>query len=212
MLLLSRVLDRVKIAQQNSDSEYFDDLLLFFEVLLKTTTAAMVAAVEEDAERQRYRLECKLVRASSLGDWTEALRDCCTGPASSWLNKSAKEAERKQLTERDEQPWKKAAATALLDACAALEIPTENFPQKIDVLSLFDIGVVVRNKTKAHGAKLPDQKSKAAPLLHTAFTAIYGNMGLFARPWAYLHRNLSGRYKVSAICGSPRSTARHWIG
>src|ERR1035441_8781564 len=95
---------------------------------------------------------------------------------------------------------------------AALEIPTENFPQKIDVLSLFDIGVVVRNKTKAHGAKLPDQKSKAAPLLHTAFTAIYGNMGLFARPWAYLHRNLSGRYKVSAICGSPRSTARHWIG
>ena len=65
----------------------------------------------------------------------------------------------------------------------------------------------MRNKTKAHGAKLPDQKSKAAPLLHTAFTAIYGNLGLFTRPWAYLHRNLSGRYKVSAICGSDESFA-----
>jgi hypothetical protein len=64
MLLLSRVLDRVKIAQQNSDSEYFDDLLLFFEVLLKTTTAALIAALEEDAERHRYRLECKLYTAT----------------------------------------------------------------------------------------------------------------------------------------------------
>lgn len=207
MLLLSRVIDRVKIAQQNSDSEYFDDLLLFFEALLKTTTAAMIAAIEDDPERHRYRLECKLVRASGLGDWAEALRDSCTGPASSWLNKSTKDFERKQLTERDEQPWKLAAACALIDACTALDIPTDKYPQKIDVLSLFDIGVLVRNKTKAHGAKLPDQKSKAAPLLHTAFTAIYSNFGLFTRPWAYLHRNLSGRYKVSAICGSDKPFA-----
>ncbi len=202
MLLLSRVIDRVKIAQQNSDSEYFDDLLLFFEALLKTTTAAMVAAVEDDPERHRYRLECKLVRASGLGDWAETLRDSCTGPASSWLNKSTKDLERKQFTERDEQPWKKTVVTALTDACAALDIPTDKLPQKIDVLSLFDIGVLIRNKTKAHGAKLLNQKSNAAPLLHTAFTAIYGNLCLYDRPWVHLHRNYSGRYKVSAICKS----------
>src|SRR5262245_29202728 len=116
MILLDRILERVKIAHQNNDSEYFDSLLLLFAGILKTVTAAMVAAIEDDPERHRHRLQCKLVRAPGLGEWVEALRDTCAGPASSWLTSSAKDQERKLFTERTDTAWKKGSAQFLIDA------------------------------------------------------------------------------------------------
>ena len=202
MLPIDRVLDRVKIAQSNNDSEYFDSLLLLLAAILKVTTAGMVAAIEDDPERHRHRLECKLVRAAGIGEWVDALRDTCTGPASFWLNQAAKDEERKQLTDRTEVQWKSGAAQSLIDACRELEIPVnDRNPKRIDILSLFEIGILIRNKTQGHGAKLLGQKSKAAPLIHSALTALRANLPTLSRSWAYLHKNFSGRYKIATING-----------
>ena len=52
---------------------------------------------------------------------------------------------------------------------------------------------------EGHGATLPVKASAAARDLLQSITLFASNHTLFNRPWAYLYRNLSGKYRVSAI-------------
>ncbi len=58
----------------------------------------------------------------------------------------------------------------------------------------------MRNKTPVgHGAQLSTPLSKACPSLEKSIDLFIGNFRLFQRPWAYVSRNQSGRYRVSKI-------------
>lgn len=52
------------------------------ELVVKLTTVNLLATLESDRDRHRYRLEHKLVRATGIGEWVQALDDLLTGPAS----------------------------------------------------------------------------------------------------------------------------------
>ena len=82
---IEQVLERAEQAKANSDFEYFFALLLAGEALFKTVTLAIVAALDDDKDRNRYRLEYTLARADGLGDWGRALEDALSGPASQYL-------------------------------------------------------------------------------------------------------------------------------
>ena len=192
---------RVDIDRQDSDATLFMALLLFGEMVVKIVTAAMVAAVMDDRDRHRYRNLHRLVRADGLGDWVVSLRDVLTGPASQHLDEDALP-DRNEITQRHgEDSWQHTAITKLCESMAVLDIQAEEVPHKVSCIHWLDSFVVLRNKTRGHGAKRSSELARACAQLEGSIQLVVDGLSLFRRPWAYLHRNLSGKYRVTAIGG-----------
>lgn len=197
--VIELVLSRADRAKSDSEFSYFFSLLLAAEALAKTVTLTMVSAITDDKDRNRYRLEHQLVRASGLGDWGTALEDALTGQASHYLFVEA-HPERAELTKLCRSgDWQYESVRALKDSLNSLEISSEDVPVKSDMKRWFRLFATMRNKTRAHGATQHDKAKIAAEYLRESIEQFYKNFSLFQRPWAYLHRNLSGKYRVSQI-------------
>ena len=56
----------------------------------------------------------------------------------------------------------------------------------------------IRNGTRGHGAPLATALGQACPSLKRSIEGMASNIPLFSLPWAYLHRNLSGKYRVTS--------------
>jgi hypothetical protein len=196
---IEQVLARADAAKADSDFTYFFSLLLAAEALVKTVALGLLAAISDDKDRNRYRLEHALVRADGIGEWGHTLEDALIGPASQYLLIEAR-AEQAQLTQScSEDQWQHACVASLKSALQYLGIESEEVPVKTDMKRWFRLFATLRNKTRAHGATQPAKTTKAAEYLSYSVDLFYRNFGLFSRPWAYLHRNLSGKYRVSPI-------------
>ncbi len=196
---LEQVLQRVENAKSDSDFTYFFTLLLAAEALAKIIILGIVSALADDKDRNRYRLEHLLVKSDGLGDWSKAVEDALTGPASQYLLTEAG-IEQAELTKpcRDGE-WQYDSVAALRRALDELEVEAEEVPVKSDMKRWFRLLATLRNKTRGHGATQPIKASRAAGHLHNSINLIYENHALFNRPWAYLYRNLSGKFRISAI-------------
>src|SRR4051812_18408236 len=84
-LAVEQMLDRAEKSKSDSDFTYFFMLLLAAEGIAKLVVLGIVAAIGDDKDRNRYRLEHRLVRSDGLGDWSVALEDALTGTASQFL-------------------------------------------------------------------------------------------------------------------------------
>src|SRR5205814_9454257 len=151
----------------------------------------MLAALADDPDRNRYRLEHKLIRADGIGEWTHALEDALIGPASQFLLLEAR-TEQTELT-RNCRPgdWQYEAVAQLKRALDDLQIESEDVPAKSDMKRWFRLFATLRNKTRGHGATMPGKTQSAADHLYESIRCFYENHSLFVRPWAYLYRNLS---------------------
>ena len=69
----------------------------------------------------------------------------------------------------------------------------------------FDIGAQLRNRSRGHGATTPDQFSRSCPYLKRSLDAVTQNLEIFRLPWVYLHRKLSGKYRVSPLLNDSSS-------
>lgn len=197
--IISRVQERVEHAKGDSDFTYFWSLLLLGETAFKTTTLGVLAALTDDRDRNRYRLEHSLVKSDGLGDWAKALEDALTGPAAQFLFQNAYP-ERNELTKIcNAGDWQYASVQAMKQTLDALKIESEELPTRSDMKRWFRLFATLRNKTRAHGATLPSRTSAPAVLLKQSIELFLNNYCLFKRPWAYLHQNLSGKYRVSPI-------------
>lgn len=174
-------------------------MLLAAEALAKTIVLGLIASIADDKERNRYRLEYRLVRSDGLGDWGRVLEDALSGPASQFLLADAREeqAELTRLCKAGE--WQYDAVEMLKTSLVALKVEAEEVPAKSDLQRWFRLFATLRNKTRAHGATLPESSSLPAQNIAKSLRLIYSNFRLFRRPWAHLHRNLSGKYRVSPI-------------
>ena len=70
---------------------------------------------------------------------------------------------------------------------------------KVALRAWFQFFTEFRNKTSRHGAPTPAKCAKAAPKLEASIKIVALNNPIFSLPWAYLHRNLSGKYRASCI-------------
>jgi len=196
---IAQVLKRAEDAKSESDFTHFFSLLLAGEALAKLTTLGFIAAIQDDKDRNRYRLEHMLARANGLGDWGKALEDALTGPASQYLLLDAR-TEQTELTKLCRAgDWQYEAVTSLKKALDHVGIAADDVPTKSDMKRWFRLFSTLRNGTRAHGATLPAKASAAAGDLRQSLILFSSNHSLFKRPWAHLHRNLSGKYRVSAI-------------
>jgi len=79
---------------------------------------------------------------------------------------------------------------------------------KVTLRAWFSAFAEVRNKTRGHGAITPAVCVKLAPFLDRSIRLLCKHNPIFARPWAYLHRNLSGKYNVMELGGDATAFAK----
>ncbi len=197
--LIEQVLERTEKAKEDSDFSYFFTLLNAGEALIKTITFGMLAAITDDKDRNRYRLEYDLVRNNSPGDCGKVLDDILTGPASQHLLQEAR-VEQTELTKYHQTgDWQCDSVLKLKEAFGYFNIQSESLPAKVNLNRWIRLFATLRNKTRGHGAPQSDIAGKAAIPLSESIRMIYTNFHLFQRTWAYLYRNLSGKYRVSFL-------------
>jgi hypothetical protein len=198
--LLDELRARVSRDQGEGDIAYFNALLLQLEYITKLVTAGVVACLEEGPERHRYSFEHTLVRANSLGEWVDTLNAALTGPAAQHFPPAANRIAR-NLTERiGEGDWRYEAVRGLRDVARRFGLD-EQVGAKTALRQFFQIGAAIRNRTRGHGATTSAECSHVCPPLAEAVDLVIGQIELFMAPWAYLHRNLSGKYRVCQLLG-----------
>lgn len=201
-LLFDKIDGRVILDKEEGDIAYFHALSLKLEYVTKVVTAGVIACIGEDTDRHRYTLEHKLVRANAIGDWAEALNIALTGPPAQFFDPNARSITR-DLTERvGSTDWQYSAVYSLHQAAKELGIATE-LGAKVALRQFFEIGARIRNRTRGHGATTSRQCSRSCPHVVDALDRVIRELQLFRVPWAYLHRNLSGKYRVSPLLGDP---------
>lgn len=197
--VIDQVMQRVQDSKSDSDFSYFFSLLLAGEALFKTITLGMLAALEDDKDRNRYRLEYALARADGLGDWGRALEDAVSGPASQFLLVDAHSDKAEFTQQSGVGTWQYQAVCSLKAALSALDIDAELVHAKTDLKRWFRLFATLRNKTRAHGATSSSKAALAITDLEMSITSIQTNLSLLKRPWADLYRNYSGKYRVTQI-------------
>lgn len=196
---IDQVMQRVRVARDDSDFNYFFSLLLAGEALFKTVTLGMIAALDDDKDRNRYRLEHGLARADGLGEWGRALEDALSGPASQYLLVEARTEQAELTRVCGPGDWQYEAVASMKTALNALNIEGEELPAKTDLRRWFRLFVTLRNKTRGHGAMPPGKVGFGAGNLQSSIDCIYANLSLLRRPCADLFRNYSGKYRVLPI-------------
>lgn len=197
------IIDRVNRYGADSDSALFTELLYAGEFVLKITTATLVSAIEDDRENHRYRLLHDLVRADGLGDWARALDEALTGPASQHIAGTLFDV-RKAFTERlGKGSWQQEAVHDLHEVLVGVQDGAQPIGEKVALRTWFQMFAELRNRTRGHGALTPATCAKLASKLNDSIRLICANSPVFQLPWAYLHRNLSGKYKVVNLGGNP---------
>ena len=195
---IQRMLDQAENERSESDVAYFDALMYTGEVVMKLVVAGLVAAVQDDRERNRYRLEHQLVRADGLGTWSEVLDDILTGPSSQFLDSSARQTQIELTQWMSDGSWQAISMNDLRESLQCVQLASEESTTKTQGRTWFREFTRLRNGTRAHGAPLATALAQACPGLARAISAVASNLSLFSLPWAYLHRNLSGKYRVTA--------------
>ena len=196
--LFGKLDNRLSLDKEDGDHAYFTSLSFKLEYLTKVLVAGVVAVVGDDVDRHRYSLEYRLVRADSLGTWTEVLDQALTGPAAQFLLTEARPLIR-NLTERVGPPdWRHNAVDCLATAARALGVD-HKVPHKVPLREFFHLGVRLRNRSRAHGAPTAAQCSEACLPLAQALDLVVERAELFQLPWVHLHRNFSGKYRVSPL-------------
>ena len=204
--LIKQVLNRADKARGESDDfTYFNFLLYAGEALVKTMTLGIVAAIMDDSDRNRYRLEHKLVRSNGLGDWSGVLDDALIGPASQYLIQEARTEQTELIKRCERNDWQYKSVLKMKETLDTLEINADKVPNKSDLKRWIHLFSTLRNKTRGHGAQGSQNIGLAAESLSKSINTFYDNFNLFRRPWAYLHKNLSGKYRVSPLCSDTKS-------
>ena len=149
--MLDKIDARVALDKEDGDIAYFHARQLQLEYITKLVTAGVLACVADDAERQRYSLEHRLVRADSIGDWVDVLNAALTGPPAQCFFPQAAGVSR-QLTERvGDGDWRHSAIRSLQHVAKRFGLD-QQVGAKAALRQLFQIGAAVRNRTRDHGA------------------------------------------------------------
>ncbi len=200
---IKKMMDRVRTNGNASDYELFHKLLYAGEFIAKITIAAFVALIDDDRDNHRYRCEHRLVRADGIGEWAKSISEICTGPTSQHLSPSIRDAQR-VFTERvgkGKDKWQYEVVETVHEVLSDINRDTSPIEKKVRLLAWFMKFVELRNKTRGHGAPTTTKCKKLVPKLQRSIELLIANNPFFNLPWAYLHRNLSGKYRVVTLGG-----------
>ncbi|HBS85701.1 MAG TPA: hypothetical protein DEA97_04040 [Bacteroidales bacterium] len=202
--------ERLESSKNDSDTAYFMDLMLAGEQLTKLVTLGILACITDDSKRHRYSQEHRLLRADGIGEWSSVIDEILGGPSSHFFNPIANHFQQELNERMGENSWQHKSIKMLIHCIKVIDSSFENIPLKVSGKTWFSHFAYLRNKTKGHGAYSADIYSSICENLYKSITLIHENYSLFVdTDWAYLHRNLSGKYKVTDI--SINATKFHYL-
>lgn len=198
-LPFQQVWSRVERDKADSDASYCNSLMYAGEFLCKVVVLGLTAAIRDDAQRMRYAQMHRLVRADGVGEWAAVADNIMTGPPAQYLLSEAYE-EQRELTQKESAgSWQYEALITLRRAAelAGCELP--ELPAKAQGKLWLFWFAALRNRTRGHGAPKPSKLSRMCEPLCDSIENLFQNFQLFKREWAHLHRNLSGKYRVTPL-------------
>lgn len=200
---INNMQSRLEASMDESDISFFYDLIGYAEMVVKFTALFLVSNIEEDIDRTRYRYEYRLVRADGIGDFSQVITELITSGAADFLVPDVAFTEKVEIQSKwKDGSWQYKALSTLDECCKNLNIDGINaLTPKSNLLIWFANIAILRNKTKGHGMTTPSECAKACRLLDTSISTLFENLSVFKRPWAFLHQNLNGKYRVSVIGG-----------
>ena len=202
--LFDSIDNRIALDKEDGDYAYFHALNLKLEYITKIVASGVIACIGEDVDRHRYSLEHKLVRANSIGEWVKTLNKALVGPPAQFFDSNGRGLVR-DLSERvKSEDWRYLAVTDLNQAATEVGAATQ-LGRKVALRQFFDIGAKIRNRSRGHGAPTNDQCGQSCSRLAAALDAVVEGLKLFELSWVYLHRNLSGKYRVSPLLNDASS-------
>lgn len=149
--LFDYLLSRTMHEKEEGDIAYFHSLIMSIEYLIKVVTLGVISCIGDDADRHRYSLEHRLVRANSIGDWVELLNSALTGPAAQFFIPRTQVISR-TLTERvSSEDWR-------YEIVQSISMAREEFEQiakpkqKVALRQFFQDAAYLRNRTRGHGS------------------------------------------------------------
>ena len=151
---IEKMLAQAENERMESDAAYFDALMYAGEGVMKLAIAGLVAAIQDDRERNRYRLEYELVRADSLGTWDKILDDVLTGPSSQFLDTDARPTQQALNQWVSEGTWQAESLQALRESMRHVQLASVESTTKIQGRTWIREFVRLRNGTRGHGAPL----------------------------------------------------------
>lgn len=183
---IEKMMDRVR-QNGDSDSLLFYELLYAGEFVTKLTVLGLVSAIDDNRENSRYQLLHSLVRADGIGEWAATIRRVF----------EVLPDHRKEFTERvGSGKWQYRAVYDLHKVLVGIEPTVGELGRKVDFLTWFTLFAELRNKTRGHGAITPATCARLVSRFRTSIMLVISENPVFRQPWAYLHRNLSGKYQV----------------
>ena len=200
---LGLMFDRIDRYGADSDSALFNELLYAGEFVVKTTTIAFVSALENDQTNHRYQLLHRLVRIDGLGDWARVLDGALSGMASQHVFATLFDANKTFTEKLGEGSWQYEAIHNLHEVLTGIDKDAALIPKKVALRTWFKMFAELRNKTRGHGAPTPAMCAKLVPKLQGSINEICEKNPIYKLPWAYLHRNFSGKYRVIELGGDP---------
>ena len=196
---MNKMWERVKKGRLASPAAYFAALTYSCEFLTKITVLGFVSAVQDEKDRLRYQQLHKLVRSDGLGGWLKVLNTVLTGPPAQYLLPEAR-SEQVQMT-RHQGPgtWQYSAVEEMHKALKVVHPDCDELPPRRALTQWFQLFSQLRNRTRGHGAISMDVHQDITPSLDNALSLVTENFSLLCREWVYLHRNLSGKYRIARL-------------
>lgn len=201
-LPLKRAWERVELDLLDSETAAFNSLLYLGELIVKVTAVAFAAGVEEDADRRAYAAEYRLVRGSGVGEHASVLDEILTGPTYEVLHPALRALQKEVIAKSSESSWQQRALSSMTLALKELGIEEGITAPSTSLRSWFQRFSYLRNKTRGHGAQRVERIAYTYPHLRESLEIVTSELGLFQLPWAYIRRNLSGKYRVVPLGGS----------
>lgn len=183
------------------------DVILFYELLyagefaIKLIVLTSIASIEDNRENYKYHFLHRLVRADGIGDWATVFDDICTGPASQLISAPIQEAFHAFTQRVETDSWKHKAICDLQEVLKGVYPDAQPMGRRLYLRGWLSKFVELRNRTRGHGAITPATCANLVRSLRSSIQLLLENTSLFELPWAYLHRNLSGRYNVVELGG-----------
>lgn len=199
---IEQMWERYRHEKEDSDVAAFYGLLYFGELLTKLVACTVVSGILDDRDRHRFGFLRQLVRADGIGEWSSQLDAALTGPSAQFLRADLQSLHRELSQRAVAGDWQHEAVRHLHDTLRALQVEVAALPSHVPLRQWFAWFAILRNKTRGHGAPLGLECSAALHPFEASIRIITERLGVLTTEWAHLHRNLSGKYRVTALSAS----------
>ena len=207
---------RIETERLNSENAFCDSLVKSFEFLTKYIAILLLSILPPEYDQDRYLWEYRLVRASGLGTWREAIVKLSGGRYFSILNNRFSslgypDALEQLTTKVKEDKWQYKIAKAIIESRNLVLGEQSNLPLRTNLIAALGDFVEFRNKFDAHGAPLSGIKRQVASLLQEAFQLTEDNFLMLNTPLIICRKSVTGEASSILPSGNVSLTKKNRI-